>query len=354
MHALVLKDVNQLEYLQVEKPSPKPGEALIKVMAAGVCGSDIPRVYRDGAHNMPLIIGHEFSGIVEDVFEASEGERAQWLGKRVGIYPLIPCGKCSSCVKGIYETCKNYDYLGSRRDGGFAEYVCAPIKSLYVIPENVSYKAAAMLEPMAVAVHAMRRVNPRCEETVAVCGLGTIGILLTMFLIERKEKNILVIGNKDFQKRIVGELGIPEENYCDSSKNDPIGFLMDHTSGEGVDGFFECVGKNETVSLAVDTTGAMGRICVVGNPYSDMLLEKNTYWKILRNQINISGTWNSDSSDWKYVIEKLESGLINPEALITHEYSLEKLPKGMEIMRDKTEDYVKVMCCVCDKDNVKG
>lgn len=359
MKALVLEDVNKIEYKEVSKPVPAAGEVLVKVMAAGVCGSDIPRTYRDGAHNMPLIIGHEFSGAVECI---GENVSEQWKGKRVGVFPLIPCRKCKPCLGMKYEMCKNYSYLGSRRDGAFAEYVAVPEWNLIELPENVSFEAAAMLEPMAVAVHAMRRVNIGPDDTVVVCGLGTIGTLLIMFLIDKGVKKIITVGNKDFQKKTVMSLGIPEDYYCDSRKFDSKDFILNHTENNGADVFFECVGRNETVSLAVDSVGASGQICYVGNPASDMMFEKNTYWKILRNQIKITGTWNSSffgednntacakgssagvcQDDWHYVIERLNEKAINPENLITHKYPLSELTRGMEIMRDKSEDYIKIM-----------
>lgn len=358
MQALVLENIGKIEYREVSEPTVGVDEVLVKVMAAGVCGSDIPRTYRDGAHNMPLIIGHEFSGIVE---ETGENVSKEWINKRVGVFPLIPCKECKPCRNRKYEMCKNYSYLGSRQDGGFADFVAVPAWNLIELPDEVSYEAAAMLEPMSVAVHAIRRVEIDPESTVVVCGLGTIGILLTMFLLDMGVKKIITIGNKDFQKRTVTGLGIKPENYCDNRSLDSKDFIMSATDGEGADVFFECVGRKETVNLAVESVGASGQICYVGNPASDMNFSKNTYWKILRNQIRVTGTWNSsyygddvskksgigkiDMDDWHYVLDRLIQGNINPELLITHRYPLDELPCGMEIMRDKTEDYIKIMYC---------
>lgn len=353
MQALVLEDVGKIEYKEAAVPDIGSDEVLVKVMAAGVCGSDIPRTYRDGAHNMPLIIGHEFSGIVE---KTGKNVSDEWICKRVGVFPLIPCTNCKPCRDRKYEMCKNYSYLGSRRDGGFADYVAVPVWNLIQLPEEVSYEAAAMLEPMSVAVHAIRRVELNSESTVVVCGLGTIGILLTMFLLDMGVKKIITVGNKDFQKRTVTSLGIKEENYCDNRNMDPKDFIMSATGGEGADIFFECVGRQETVNLAVESVGASGQICYVGNPASDMNFQKSTYWKILRNQIRVTGTWNSsyygddevgktvnDMDDWHYVLDRLAKERINPEPLITHKYPLNELTRGMEIMRDKSEDYIKIM-----------
>ena len=348
MKAFVIEQIGKLEYKDVPRPVPKKGEVIVKVMAAGICGSDIPRAYREGAHNMPLIIGHEFAGIVDCV---GDDVSADLTGKRVGVFPLIPCRQCRPCINKQYEMCRNYNYLGSRCNGGFAEYVAVPEWNLIELPDSVSFEAAAMIEPMAVACHAMRRTEMKQSCKIAVCGLGTIGTYLVTFLFDAGYKNLLVIGNKDFQKKTMCELGVPEENYCDSRKENAHDFIMDHTDGYGADIFFECVGSNEVASLAVDSVAPAGHICFVGNPHSDMTFAKPVYWKILRNQITINGTWNSsflgaeaEEDDWHYVIDRLESGRIDAEKLITQKYSLDEIHKGFELMRDKTEDYVKVMC----------
>lgn len=349
MKALLLEDIGRFKYKDLKQPELAEGNLLVKVHAAGVCGSDIPRGYRDGAHNMPLIIGHEFSGQVVD---ACSDEDKSLIGKRVGVFPLIPCGSCSQCRKRHYEMCKSYNYIGSRCNGAFAEYVAVPRWNIIELPDNVTYEEAAMLEPMAVAVHAIRRVSVGVDDTCIVCGLGTIGTLLTMFLIEKGVKNILVAGNKDFQKTTMLKLGIAEENYCDIRNVDISDFVKDKTGGEGVDVFFECVGSEEVISEALKVTAPAGRICYIGNPHSDIELDRNDYWQILRRQLTITGTWNSTfygeaedavEDDWHYVVDRLANGRINPAQLITHKYPLEKLETGMLIMRDKTEDYIKIM-----------
>ncbi len=377
MKAWVLHGVNDIRYEAIERPAPGNGEVLVAVKAAGICGSDIPRIYKTGAHAHPLVPGHEFSGIV---VEAGLSVEPGWLGKRVGVFPLIPCGLCGPCLAGRCEMCRNYGYLGSRRDGGFGEYVTVPADNLIELPDSVSFEAAAMLEPMAVATHAMRQVlagsfrsktaaNSRAshttrqsigkeattDDTIIVCGLGTIGLLLTALLFEREKSGassadsairILVIGNKEFQKRKILELGLPADAYCDSRKQDAGRWISERTGGRGADVIFECVGRNETVRQAVDCAAAGGSVCLVGNPASDMTLEKEVYWKILRNQLTIKGTWNSSfthgtSDDWHYALERLSR--LTPGQFISHRFPLEELEKGLHIMRDKSEDYVKIM-----------
>ena len=356
MKAWVLQDIGRIIYKDVPDPEPGEAEALIWIKAAGLCGSDVPRIYRGGAHKMPLIPGHEFAG---EVIAVGKWTDPKWLNKRVGVYPLIPCHSCTACQKGHHEMCRQYSYLGSRRDGGFAEYAVVPQGNLIKLPDAIPYEQAAMLEPLSVAVHAMRRISIAEEETVTVCGPGTIGMLLAMLLLERGIKGLLLIGNKEYQRKKALELGLPKENFCDCRKEDVPEWIKRHTGGNGTDVFFECVGRNQTVAWAADLTAAGGKVCLVGNPYTDMALDKQTYWKILRNQLLVTGTWNSsffasgsiegrECTDWEYAMRLLEQGRLMPQRLISHRLGMPQLDHGLHIMRDKSEDYLKIMVCADD------
>ena len=318
MKALVLEEVGKLIVKDVPMPEVGPNEVLVKVGACGICGSDIPRAYKDGAHVMPLVLGHEFAGnVVED-------------GRRVGVFPLIPCMKCDCCKNRKYEMCKSYGYLGSRQDGGFSELVAVPEWNLIELPDSVTMEQAAMLEPMAVAVHAIRQVKPGVDDTVVVMGLGTIGLLVVMFLLDMGVKNVYVIGNKEYQVKKAVELG--------ASVYD----------GGQADVFFECVGKQESLLKGIEIMAPSGRICTVGNPHSDMHLDREVYWKILRSQLTLVGTWNSSfthkaDDDWHYVLDRLQQGNVQPEKLISHRYGLDDIVHGFEVMRDKREEYGKIM-----------
>lgn len=364
MKAHVLYGINDLRYEDVDRPVLKRNEVLLKVESVGICGSDIPRIYETGAHRHPLIPGHEFAGTVCEVFENGD---SSLIGRRVGVFPLIPCGECGPCKNKQYEMCRNYNYLGSRCNGGFAEFVAVPVSNLIKIPDNVSFEDAAMLEPTAVAAHAMRRLlgeeiksvtenvkNDGDYKNIVVLGLGTIGLLLTMHLLnefgDNPAYNIIVIGNKEFQREKAMALGIEAKNYCDTKSENVVEWVLEKTDGIGAYAIFECVGRNETVSQAIEVAAPAGKVMLLGNPASDMKLQKNVYWKILRNQLNVMGTWNSSftgesKDDWHYVVDKLKEGAIAPSKLISHRLKLADLNTGLHIMRDKTEDYVKIMVC---------
>ena len=355
MKAWVLRSIGEINYSDAKIPVPKKDEVLIRVKAAGICGSDIPRIYETGAHNMPLVPGHEFSGVVE---ELGKNVDPSWRGKRVAVFPKIACGKCPSCRKGLFDDCQNYDYVGSRRDGAFAEFVTSPAANLIGLSDTVSFEEGAMTEPLAVAANAVRRgclasgttISP--DSPVAVCGLGTIGVMVVMFLKEAGFEKIYAIGNKEAQKERLKPLGIPEERFINSRSTDVPQQLLELTDG-GVSAFFECVGKNECINYGIESTAPVGRLVLVGNPYSDMAFPRDVYWKILRKQLSLVGIWNSsfrqvpDESgrldDWHYVLDRVAESRISPKILISHRLPLSELETGLHIMRDKTEDYCKVM-----------
>lgn len=188
------------------------------------------------------------------------------------------------------------------------------------------------------------------DAKILVFGLGTIGLLLTMFLKERGYSNIFVAGNKEPQKEKAKALGIPDDHYIDSRSQDVISFIKEKG---GADVFFECVGRNECVCSGIDCAAPGGKVVLVGNPYTDMTLPRDTYWKILRDQLRIEGIWNStflprnsgkeSSDDWSYVIKRLGDGRIRPKDLITQKFPIEELEEGFHIMRDKTDYYCKVI-----------
>ena len=251
--------------------------------------------------------------------------------------------------------CENYSYLGSRCDGGFAEYAVVPAWNLIELPDDVTFEQAAMLEPMAVAVHAIRQLKLEPTDKIAVCGLGTIGQLIVMFLKDMGYENIYAFGKSELQRKAFVESGLPEANYYDISLKENVwDFIKEKTSGAGFDAYFDCVGKNETISQGIEFAAPAGKLCMVGNPYSDIAFEKATYWKILRKQLLIHGIWNSSFlgiqerdaiyDDWNYVLERLSVGQISPERLITHRFDMESLQQGFEIMRQKKEPYLKIMC----------
>lgn len=332
MKAYVLHHINELTYEEVAPPDCPDGWAVVQIKAAGVCSSDIPRIFTKGTYHYPLIPGHECSGVV--VRTANPSDR-QWIGKRVGIFPLIPCHICPQCRMGHYEMCTNYDYFGSRRDGGFSELAAVPLWNLIEIPEALPYEEAAMLEPLAVALHAARRGAIRREDTVGVIGTGMIGFAAAQWAKRMGASRVCVIGRNE-QKRLIAER-LSGIEYMTECGDKPV-----------FDVVIEAVGTPAAVSMAMELTQPGGRLVLMGNPSGTISLKQDTYWLILRKQLHIAGSWNSSyrqtgASDWSEACHALAANEICVKPLISHAFSQHELKMGLRIMREHTEPYCKIL-----------
>lgn len=337
MKGSVLYGINDLRYTDIPKPEIGYNDVLIQVKACGICGSDVNRVFKTGTYHFPTIIGHEFAGVV--VQTSSDNKTAtELIGKRVGVYPLKPCFKCQSCMDGRYEMCDNYDYLGSRCDGGFAQYVKVPIWNLIELPDNVSFEEAAMLEPTAVAIHALRMVGNVLGKDLAIIGPGTIGNILIQVSKVFGVKSVTMIG------RTKEKLDFAIENGANTIINSTLNKFESNISFDVV---IEGTGATESLTNAIKICRRGGIIIAMGNPSGDFFIEKNIYWQILRKQLTIKGTWNSsfgnDKDDWHLALSFLSSNKLNLSKIISHKLPFNALLEGLEIMRNSSIFSNKIM-----------
>lgn len=320
MKAYVLHAIGDLRYEDVPLPALQPGWALVKVLAAGICSSDIPRIFETGTYHFPTIPGHEFCGRVEDVYD--EADRG-WVGKRVGVYPLIPCKKCSSCLKGTYETCSNYDYIGSRRDGGFAEFVAVPVWNLIELPDSVSEIQGALLEPAAVALHTVKRGGIKPGDTVCVVGTGAIGILAGQWAKLHGAERVVIKGRSEAKRELAEPCGLEYST--------------------GPEGFFDCVieavGSEKALGESLSLAKPGGRVVLMGNPDGDRTLPQTLYWSILRKQLTLVGTWNSSygeqENDWRDAVNVAAEGRLRLEAVVSHVLEAGAFRQGLSIVRNR-------------------
>ena len=328
MKAYILHGIGDLRYEEWPVPELKPGWALVRVLAAGICSSDVPRIFEKGTYHFPAIPGHEFCG---QVVETADEENRAWVGKRVGVYPLVPCKQCPSCQKGEYETCVHYDYIGSRRDGGFAEYVAVPVWNLVELPDTISDIQGALLEPAAVALHAVRRADIEAGESVCIVGTGAIGLLAGQWAKIYGAGRVIVKGRSEAKRQIVQRCGLD--------------YIAD---AEGsYDCVIEAVGSARALEESLALTASGGRIVLMGNPDGDRSLPQNIYWSILRRQLTLLGTWNSsfgsEQNDWIETVQAMENGRLCTEPIVSHILGQQKLEKGLHILQDKTTASCKVI-----------
>lgn len=337
MSALVLHAVGDIRFEQVAVPTPQPGEALVRIAAAGVCGSDIPRIYEHGTYRFPLIPGHELAGIVELV----NGEPLYRRGQRVAIKPLIPCGRCAYCQVGAFGQCSDYDYLGSRRDGGFAEYVTVPQENLVPVPDQVPLTEAALCEPAAVALHALRQGGIQPGDVVAILGTGPIGMLLAQWAWYWGAGRVLLIDIDPLKLQAAERLGFGET--FNSRSGDPISWVKEHSHGHrGADLVIEAAGVPITLVQSLQMARPLGCVVLMGNPAGDVTLSQTVVSQILRKQLTIRGTWNSvftslPVDEWTLVLSAAASGRIKLAPIISHMIPLSQGIPALEMLRERRE-----------------
>ncbi len=343
MKACVLHDIADLRYENVKTPVPKEGEVLVKIKASGICGSDIARVFTKGTYNFPTIPGHEFSG---RVVQLGQGVNEEYLNKKVTIFPLLPCRECEACQIGEYAQCKDYNYFGSRCDGGFAEYIAVPIWNLLEIPQKISYEEAAMTEPAAVAIHALRQVGIEIGDNIAIFGAGPIGLMLGKWAEAWGADKVILIDINEEKITFAKKQGF--KYVWNSNNGDPISYIKKITLDRGVDIAVEGAGVSKTLEQCLESTRIFGRIVIMGNPLNDMHLEQKIYWQILRKQLTIKGTWNSNfvslpKNDWKLALRAIETEKLSVKSFITHKFAFTECNKALNMMKESSEFYNKVM-----------
>lgn len=339
MKALVLEENKKLKYKDIPMPEAG-GKVLVNVKYAGICGSDIHRGFEGGAYHYPLVMGHEFSGIVE---KSIPGGRFR-TGDAVVVFPLLPCRKCIPCQTGDFAQCTDYDYYGSRRDGGFAEYVAVPEVNIFPLPDGVSLLHAAMTEPCAVALHGVRKLSIKAGDTGAVYGGGPIGNIVAQWLRIAGCRKVIVSDVDDRKLEIARAMGFETVN---SRESDPVAVITKETDGRGADKVVEACGLPVTFRQSILSAGRFGEIVFMGNICGDFVLNPKDFSTILRKELTIRGTWNSKvtpcgSDDWSTVLSYLGNAL-DVAPLISHTPDLRDGVDVFERVAAKKEFFNKVI-----------
>jgi L-iditol 2-dehydrogenase len=341
MKALVLTRDAVVEYRDVADPvRPGPGWALIKVEYSGICNSDLHRGFEGAAYHYPLIMGHEFSGVVE---EPAVGGRFT-KGARVIVFPLIPCRKCVPCQTGDYAQCVDYDYLGSRRDGAFAERVWAPDAGLFAVPDGVSMRDASMTEPCAVALHGTSKLTVQAGDSGAVFGGGPIGNMAAQWMRLRGCARVFIVDIDDRKLAIAVEMGFVP---VDSRKGDPVDQIKAQTDGAGADRIVEAIGLPLTFLQAVQAGARFGEVVFLGNIRGSFQIGEKDFSSILRRELTIRGTWNSrvvpeSRNEWTTVLSHMGSRL-HVAPLISHTPPLSEGAETFHRILGRKESFNKVV-----------
>lgn len=291
MKAAVLYGKQDLRYSEIETPVPGPDEVVIAVKAVGICGSDLPRVLADAAHFYPIVLGHEFSGVIHQV---GENVKNIHVGQRATAAPLLPCFECEDCKKGDFALCKHYRFTGSSTFGAFADYVKVPARNVVTFADSVSFEQAAFFEPATVARHGMACVglNGPCE-SVAILGAGTNGMFVLQWAKILGAKKVAVFDINSKRLELAKQFGA--DCVFNTGEEDFLQKAQEWIPG-GFEYVFECAGQNVTMSMAFELAANKAKVCFIGTSSKDLHFPWKLFEKMNRKEFLLTGSWMSYSA----------------------------------------------------------
>lgn len=326
----------KIVFQEVPKPEVKKGQVLIRVKACGVCGSDV-HVWR-GEHpftSYPVIQGHEFSGEVESVGEDVKDINP---GMRVTVEPSLVCGHCYPCRHGRYNICDNLKVMGFQTDGCHRDFFPVPAERVIPVPEGMPFEAAAMVEPTAVAVHAVKKAELPPEARVLVLGAGPIGILTMQVAKALGASRAMITDVVNSRLNAAQKLGADYPIHA--AKEDLLEAIKKEFGEDKADVIFECVGAEETLETAIQGARKGSRIVVVGviggRPKLSIGLLQD-------RELEMVGTLMYMRNDFLTAIELINSGKVTPTEMITARFKFKDLPKAYEEADKNREKNIKVM-----------
>ena len=294
MKAAVLYANEDIRYEEnYAEPAVGPDDVKIRVIASGICGSDVPRVLENAARKYPIILGHECGGYIAEV---GSNVKDFEVGDHVAGIPLVPCMECEDCKNGNFALCKNYSFVGSRQDGSFAEFVVVPSKNVLKVDPSVSYEEIALFEPATVAIHGLKQNNFEGGKTVAVLGGGTVGLFTIQWAKILGASKVVGFEYLEDKAQLLKDAGADE--VVITSKEGFMEEAMQYTEGRGYDFVFETAGSTVTMQMAFQLAANKARVCFIGTPKRDLVFTPQQWELMNRKEFYLTGSWMSYSSPW--------------------------------------------------------
>lgn len=319
------------------RPSPGPGDVLIRIFAAGICGSDLPRYFQNSARRYPIVLGHEFSGIVEETGAAVTSVQP---GDHVVGAPLLPCGFCPQCLCGDHALCKSYGFTGSRQDGAFAEYLVLPERNVVKIAPSIPLDLAALFEVSTVALHALRHSNYKGGGTVAVLGSGAVGLFTVQWAKIYGAKRIVVIGRSKARLELALTLGADAVVSCEGmDMEECTRSALELNSSCGFDYIYETAGSVTTMLQLFSLAANKATACLVGTPTQELAFSPQLWESLNRKEFSLTGSWMSYSSpfpgqEWSLTAHYLATGALKLDpAMIFRRFPLDEAKAAFELYR---------------------
>jgi threonine dehydrogenase-like Zn-dependent dehydrogenase len=338
MKANVLHAGGDLRYGTLPDPTPEPNEAVVKVHACSICGSDVHAFH--GKHprlTFPRILGHEFAGEIVAVGSQLRGFR---VGERVCCDIDFACGECGPCREGRGNICEKLRTMGFDRDGAYAEYAKVPSFNLYKLPDNVSYDQASVVQVLGISYHAVAdRMKPQPGDKVAVIGAGPIGLGAAL-IAQSAGAEVTITDVLDYRLAKARELGIA--HTLNAREGDIRARALDATGGHGFDKVIECVGglQERTVTDAVNMVKRGGQITIVGTFPENKATIPIAYIKDREIDLNFS---RGNFQAFAPCLELVATGKIDPDKYISHRFPLSRAEDALKLLEARDVEAHKIV-----------
>lgn len=341
MKAAILENKGVMSYRDVPMPTPGPGNVLLKIEAASICGSDISR-YVKGHRLYPLILGHECAGVISAV---GEGVSAGLIGKHAAIIPLVPCFECEQCRAGRYSACHTYSFIGSRQAGGFADYVELRESNAFLIPDDLAFEEAALIEPSTVARHILDLGSFKAGDTAIVLGAGSIGLMAVQWLRILGAQLIVCTDVVDENLAAARQLGA---HVTLNPTRDDVKAEVKRLTGDGADVTLECAGSPQALAQTLQVTRPRGNIVCGGNQPLDASLSMSFIEDLMRKELRLNGCFMSYSApfpghEWTETVAAMQAGQLNMAAMISHRLPLAQAPQIFDDIGARRFAFRKIM-----------
>ncbi len=313
----LIKPGRPLELQEIPLPTVGPSDVLVRVKAAGICHSDAHyRAGKSRVHPLPLTLGHEVAGVVEGFGAEAKGLA---VGDRVCVHYLATCGNCAYCQGGEEQFCPTGEMIGKYRDGGYAEFICVPARSVFVLPEEIPFEQGAIIMcSSATSLHALKKARVAAGETVAVFGVGGLGVSAVQLARALGAKEVFAVDINPGKLEFAKQFGATP---VDASKTDAVAELKRLTGGRGVDVALELIGLPVTMQQAVKCLAIKGRAALVG--ITDKTFEVAPYADVLNKEAEIIGVSDHLASELPTLIEWARLGKLDLSNVVSHTVSLD-------------------------------
>jgi L-iditol 2-dehydrogenase len=341
MKSMVLAGLNRIEI--TDKPIPElknPDDVLIRMTSVGVCGSDI-HYYLNGrigsqVVEYPFTLGHEGAGIIE---KTATGVSSLKPGDRIAIDPAMHCNTCDQCQAGRFNTCRNLKFLGcpGQSEGCLSEFIVMPSSSCYPIPDNMTLDQAALSEPLAIGLYAVKSAGSLTGKSLAILGAGPIGISVMLAALAWRPEKVFITDKIDERLALASEMGAQWTGNIE--KYDIVREVL-LKEPQQLDVVFECCGQQEAADQAVQLIKPGGRLMIIGIPsFSSWSFDVE---KLRRKEISIQNVRRQNEVVEK-TLEMISSGLMNPDRMQTHNFSLDEVGKAFELVAGYHDGVMKAM-----------